>query len=92
MASHKNAEKCIRQTTKRTLINRRRISRVRTSIKKFEALDASATPETLTAAFHKAESEMARAVNKGLVHRNTLARKVSRMAKRMKALSGTSAA
>lgn len=88
MASHKNAEKCIRQTAKRTLINRRRISRVRTFIKKFETLDTSATADVTEAAFKQAQSEMAKAVNKGLVHRNTLARKVSRMAKRMKAMSG----
>lgn len=89
MASHKSAEKCIRQIAKRTLINRRRISRVRTFIKKFESLDASVASDVSEAAFKQAQSAMAKAVNKKLVHRNTLARKVSRMAKRMKAMSGT---
>lgn len=91
MASHKSAEKCIRQTAKRTLINRRRISPVRTFIKRFETLDATATKAEAQEAFVKAQSAMARAVNHGLVHRNTLARKVSRMAKRVKAMSVSSA-
>lgn len=89
MASHKNAEKCIRQTAKRTLINRRRVSPMRTFIKRFETLDANTTKVEATEVFVKAQSAMARAVNKGLVHRNKLARKVSRMAKRLKAMSAS---
>lgn len=91
MASHKSAEKCIRQTAKRTLINRGRISPARTLVKKFDTMGPTATKEQLQEAFVKAQSAMAGAVKHGLIHPNKLARKVSRMAKRLKALSEVAA-
>jgi small subunit ribosomal protein S20 len=89
MASHKSAKKCVRKTARQTLVNKSRMSRVRTFVKAFENLFAGTkVPEKTQAveAFTKAESELARAAGKGLIHHNMAARKVSRMAKHIKAL------
>ncbi len=86
MASHKSAEKCIRKTERRTEINKSRVSRIRTYIKKLEdLLSKSAEKKLLSEAFVQAEKEIKRGVTKGVLHRNTAARKVSRLAKRIKA-------
>ena len=88
MASHKSAEKCIRKTVRRTAINKNRISRIRTFIKKAEELMVSNSPkEKLAEALVQAEREIKRGVTKGVLHRNTAARKVSRLVKRAKALA-----
>jgi small subunit ribosomal protein S20 len=89
MASHKHAKKCIRKTARQTLVNKNRVSKMRTFVKNFEKLFASnKTPDKAEAlaAFNEAQSELARTAGKGLVHRNLVARKVSRMAKQIKAL------
>ncbi len=89
MASHKSAEKCIRKTARRTLINQNRVGRIRTFVKKIETL--LATPNTkkeeATTALVQAERELMRGVSKGVLHKNTAARKVSRLTKRVKALA-----
>ncbi|RZI46585.1 30S ribosomal protein S20 [Candidatus Finniella inopinata] len=88
MASHKSAEKCIRKIERRTAVNKNRMSRIRTFIKKLEDLLIPGTPkEQLTVALVQAEREIKRGVTKGVLHRNTAARKVSRLAKRAKALA-----
>ena len=86
MASHKSAEKRIRQTAKRTAINRSRMSRVRTFVKKVEVAIASGDKEAARAAFQLAQPELHRAVTKGVLHRNTVSRKLSRLATRLNAL------
>jgi small subunit ribosomal protein S20 len=86
MASHKSAEKRIRQTAKRTAINRSRMSRVRTFVKKVEVAIASGDREAARAAFQLAQPELHRAVTKGVLHRNTVSRKLSRLAARVNAL------
>jgi small subunit ribosomal protein S20 len=86
MASHKSAEKRIRQTAKRTVINRSRLSRVRTFVKKVEVAIASGDGEAARAAFQLAQPELHRAVTKGVLHRNTVSRKLSRLAARVNAL------
>ncbi len=86
MATHKSAEKRIRQTAKRTAINRARMSRVRTFVKKVEAAIASGEKQAAEAAFQVAQPELHRAVTKGVLHRNTVARKLSRLAHRINAL------
>jgi small subunit ribosomal protein S20 len=85
MAHHKSAEKRIRQTPKRTLRNRARTSGIKTAVKKAETALA-AGEKTAAEALKAAQSEMARGVQKGLMHRNTVARKISRLTKRLKAL------
>jgi len=85
MAHHKSAEKRIRQTPKRTARNRARTSGIKTAVKKAETALA-AGEKTAAEALRAAQSEMARGVQKGLMHRNTVARKISRLTKRLKAL------
>ncbi len=86
MANHKSAEKRIRQTERRTAVNRARVSRLRTFIKKVEAAIASGNKEAAQAAFVAAQPELHRGVGKGVVHKNTAARKLSRLSGRIKAL------
>jgi small subunit ribosomal protein S20 len=86
MANHKSAEKRIRQTERRTAVNRARVSRIRTFVKKVESAIASGDKEAARAAFLLAQPEMHRGVSKGVVHRNTVARKLSRLSARINAL------
>lgn len=89
MASHKSAQKCIRKTARRTLINQNRVGRIRTFVKKIETLLATpnAKKEEAATALVQAERELMRGVSKGVLHKNTAAHKVSRLAKRVKALA-----
>ncbi|HET6158900.1 MAG TPA: 30S ribosomal protein S20 [Dongiaceae bacterium] len=86
MAHHKSAEKRIRQTPKRTLRNRARVSQIKTEVKKAETALASGDKAAALAALRAAEPAMQRGVSKGVMHRNTVARKISRLTKRLKAL------
>ena len=87
MANTKSAKKAARQTIRRTEVNKSRRSQMRTYVRKveeaLEAGDATAAAAALTAA----EPIMMRAVQKGIGHKNTASRKVSRLAKRVRALS-----
>lgn len=85
MAHHKSAEKRIRQTPKRTLRNRAQTSAIKTAVKKAETALA-AGDKSAAEALKAAQAQMARGVQKGVLHRNTVARKVSRLTKRLKAL------
>jgi small subunit ribosomal protein S20 len=87
MAHHKSAEKRIRQTETRTAQNRARSSRIKTEVKKVEQALASGDQAAAIAALKSAQPELQRGVSKGLLHRNTVARKVSRLTKRVKALA-----
>jgi small subunit ribosomal protein S20 len=86
MPHHKSAEKRLRQTEKRTAINRSRMSRVRTFVKKVETAIASGDKEAAQSAFRVAQPELHRATSKGVMHRNTVARKLSRLAARINSL------
>ncbi|HTV46327.1 MAG TPA: 30S ribosomal protein S20 [Stellaceae bacterium] len=86
MATHKSAEKRIRQTAKRTAINRSRISRVRTFVKKVETAIATGDRAAAQSALQLAQPELHRATTKGVMHKNTVARKLSRLAARINAL------
>jgi small subunit ribosomal protein S20 len=86
MPHHKSAEKRLRQTEKRTAINRARLSRVRTFVKKVESAIASGDKAAAQSALQLAQPEMHRATTKGVLHRNTVARKLSRLATRINAL------
>lgn len=87
MAQHKSAQKRIRRTARRTEVNRARLSRCRTSIKKVESALEGDNKEAALAAFKQMEPELMRGVNKGLFKRNTASRKISRLSARIKALS-----
>ena len=86
MPHHKSAEKRLRQTAKRTVVNRSRLSRVRTFVKKVETAIESGDKAAAQAALQSAQPEMHRATGKGVMHRNTVARKLSRLAARINAL------
>ena len=86
MAHHKSAEKRLRQTVKRTAINRARDSRVKTAVKKVEASIATGNKAEAEAALKAAQPVLHSGIGKGVMHRNTAARKISRLSKRVKAL------
>ena len=86
MANTASARKRIRQTATRTLRNNSRKSRVRTFVKKVEQALASGDKTLAAEALKAAQPEMQRGVTKGVLHLNTVARKISRLAKRVKAL------
>ena len=87
MANTPQAKKRIRRNARRTDINRARVSRIRTFVKQVEsALDAG-DKATATAALRQVQPELARGVAKGLLHKNTAARKMSRLSKRLAALA-----
>ncbi len=86
MANHKSAKSRIVRNNKRAVINSARRSRVRTFIKKVEAAIAAGDKELAVATFKIAESEMMRAVRKGVFAINTMSRKVSRLSHKIKAL------
>jgi len=87
MANIKSAKKRIRKTARRTEINRARMSRVRTYVRKIESAIASGDAAAARAALKEAQPEIMRGVTKGVVHRNTAARRLSRLNARIKALS-----
>ena len=87
MANTPGAKKAIRKIQRRTEVNKARRSRVRTYIRKFEEALAAGDAGVAKTAFVEAQSELMRAVGKGVVHKNTGARKVSRLAAQLKKLS-----
>lgn len=87
MAQHKSAEKRARQTERRTATNRARVSRIRTFIKNVELAIATGDKPAAEAAMRAAQPEMHRGVSKGVMHRNTIARKLSRLSARIKSLA-----
>jgi small subunit ribosomal protein S20 len=86
MAQHKSAKKRIRQTERRTDVNRSRTSRIRTFIKKVEAAIAGGNAADAQAALKLAQPEIMRGVTKGVLAQATASRKVSRLHQRVKAL------
>lgn len=87
MANNPGAKKAIRKIERRTAVNKARRSRVRTFLRKFEEAVAAGDKAGAGEAFVKAQSELMRAVSKGVVHRNTGSRKVSRLAAQLKKLA-----
>jgi len=86
MANHKSAEKRYRQTLRRTEVNRARVGRIRTFVKKVELAIAAGNKDDATAAFIAAQPEMVRGAQKGVLHKNTVSRKLSRLNARIAAL------
>lgn len=87
MANSPQARKRIRQAARRTAINTARRSRMRTFIRKVEEAIASGDSAAAKSALQAAQPEIMRSANKGIVHKNTASRKISRLAARVKALS-----
>ncbi len=88
MAHHRSAKKRIRQTIKRTAINRTRTSRIRTYIKKVEQALASGDHEAAAGALRAAEPEIRRGVAKGVLKLNTASRRISRLTRKVNHLAG----
>lgn len=89
MANTASAEKRIRQTAKRTLRNQARKSRMRTFVKKVEVACASGDKAAAAEALRQAQPEMQRAAGKGVIHLNTVSRKLSRLSARIKAMAAS---
>ncbi len=87
MANTPQAKKRIRRNNRRAVINHNRISRIRTFVKKVEAAIGEGDKATATAALAAAQPEMAKGVAKGVLHKNTVARKFSRLNKAVLALA-----
>jgi small subunit ribosomal protein S20 len=87
MANTDSARKRIRQTEKRTARNRARKSRVRTFLRKVELAISSGDKNAAQEALRAAQPELQRAADKGVMHDNTVARKLSRLSSRIKALA-----
>ena len=87
MANTASARKRIRQTERRTIRNKARISRMRTFIRKVEEAIASGDKDAAGTALQAAQPEMQRAAGKGVVHKNLVARKISRLSARVKAIA-----
>lgn len=86
MANTKSAAKAARQALKRKAVNTARTSRIKSSVKAAETAIASGDKAAAAAALKAAQSELSRGVKNGVVHRNAVARKMSRLSKRAKAI------
>lgn len=86
MANTSSAKKATRKIERRTEVNRARRSRMRTFVKKLEDALKSGDKAAATEAFKGAQPEIMRAAQKGVLHKNTASRKVSRLAKAIAAL------
>jgi small subunit ribosomal protein S20 len=87
MANTPQAKKRIRRNARRAEINGARVSRIRTFVKQVEAAIASGDKEKAAEAIRRVQPELARGVSKGILHKNTAARKISRLSRRVAALA-----
>ncbi len=87
MANSPQAKKRARQNEKRAAVNKTRRSRIRTHLRKVEEAIASGDKDVATAALRAAQPELMRGVTKGIFHKNTASRKMSRLAARVKAIA-----
>ncbi|EAQ13970.1 MULTISPECIES: 30S ribosomal protein S20 [Maritimibacter] len=87
MANTPQSKKRARQNERRFAVNKARRSRIRTYLRKVEEAIASGDKEAATAALKAAQPELMRGVTKGVYHKNTAARKMSRLSSRVKALA-----
>ncbi len=87
MANTTSAKKATRKIARRTEVNKMRRSRVRGFVRRVEEAIASGDPAAAAEALKAAQPELMRAATKGVMHRNTASRKVSRLARRVKAIS-----
>ncbi|MFN3673751.1 MAG: 30S ribosomal protein S20 [Bosea sp. (in: a-proteobacteria)] len=87
MANTTSAKKATRKIERRTEVNKARRSRMRTFLRKVEEAIASGDQSAAAAALKAAQPEIMRAAQKGVVHKNTASRKVSRLAARVSTLS-----
>ncbi|MEC9196179.1 MAG: 30S ribosomal protein S20 [Pseudomonadota bacterium] len=87
MANTPQSKKRARQNERRFAVNKARRSRIRTFLRKVEEAIASGDKDAAANALRAAQPELMRGVSKGLVHKNTAARKMSRLSSRVKAIA-----
>lgn len=87
MANSPQAKKRARQTERRTSVNKIRRTRIRSFLRKVEEAIAGGDKAAASAALKSAQPEIMRGVTKGIMHKNTASRKVSRLSARVKALN-----
>ncbi|WP_113913613.1 30S ribosomal protein S20 [Roseovarius dicentrarchi] len=87
MANTPQSKKRARQNEARLTVNKARRSRIRTYLRKVEEAIASGDKDAATAALRAAQPELMRGVTKGVFHKNTVARKMSRLSSRVKAIA-----
>ena len=87
MANTPQSKKRARQSERRADVNKSRRSRIRTFLRKVEEAIESGDREAATAALRAAQPELMRGVTKGIFHKNTVARKMSRLSARVKAIA-----
>ncbi len=87
MANTPQSKKRARQNEARYAVNKARRSRIRTFLRKVEEAIASGDPSAASQALRAVQPELARGITKGVVHKNTVARKMSRLSSRVKAIA-----
>jgi len=87
MAHHKSAQKRIRSNAARAEVNTARVGRIRTFLKRVETAISSGNKEAAQAEFKLAQPELQRGTTRGVIHRNTVSRKLSRLTARIKAMA-----
>jgi len=87
MAHHQSAKKRIRTNARSAEVNHSRISRIRTHVKRVEAAIEAGDKNTAQAEFKLAQPEIQRGATRGVLHRNTVSRKLSRLSTRIKSMA-----
>lgn len=87
MAQHKSAKKRIRRNARAKVVNHSRLNRIRTAVKELESAIAAGNKAAAQAAFKKVTPELMRGAGKGVLHKKTVARKLSRLSARIKSLA-----
>ncbi len=87
MANTRSAQKMVRKIARRTEVNKARRSRIRTYVRKVEEAISSGDQEAARAALKVAEPELMRGWSRGILHKNTVARKISRLSGRVRKMS-----
>jgi small subunit ribosomal protein S20 len=86
MANTNSAKKRVRQLDRRTEVNKARRSRIKTYVKKVEEAISSGEPSVAKEALRIAQPEIQRGVTKGVLHKNTAGRKISRLSARVRSI------
>jgi len=87
MANTRSAKKMVRKIERRTAINKMRRTRVRTYLRKVEEAIVAGDAKAASEALRVAQPELQRAAQRGIFHRNTVSRKLSRLSSRIKAIA-----
>ena len=90
MPNKESAKKRLRQTVTKTIVNKNRKIRIKTNVKRVENAISSVNQKEANAALRTAESEIMRGVSKGILHKNSAGRKVSRLNARIKSIKKAS--